>query len=359
MSGPTPELRHDSFAHRVREAVAITVAVVLVLLLIWKAFHVVLLVFAGVLFALFLHGIAGWIERHTPLSHGLALAAVLVTLVLLAAAAGWFAAPRVSHQVDRLTETLPRAAARLRDEIHRTRWGDWLLARTSDLGDRLGSASAAPDFLASATGVASATLGALVDLVIVLFLGVYLAAEWRLYRDGLVRLIPPGRRDRAREVLGELGQTLSWWLVGRFSSMAVIGVMTLVGLWALSIPLALTLSILAALLTFIPNFGPIVSVVPPALLALEQSPTRALWVLALYAGIQTLESYLITPLIQRRAVRLPPALLILSQVLIAVLTGLLGLVLATPLLAAALVLIQTLYVEDVLGDRVEHVGARG
>ena len=135
--------------------------------------------------------------------------------------------------------------------------------------------------------------------------------------------------------------------------MIIIGVLTAVGLWLLGVPLALTLGLLAALLTFIPNIGPILAVVPAALLALLQSPTRALYVVLLYLGIQTVESYLLTPLMQKRTVSLPPALTIFAQVLMGILVGRIGLVLATPLTAALFVLVKMLYVEDILGDSIE------
>lgn len=130
--------------------------------------------------------------------------------------------------------------------------------------------------------------------------------------------------------------------------MAIIGACTAVGLWALGVPLALTLALLAAALTFVPNFGPILAAVPAVLLGLLESPTKALYVVLLYVGVQTVESYVLTPLIQKRTVSAPPALTILAQVLLGVLVGGLGVVLATPLTAVALVLARELYVRDVL-----------
>lgn len=183
------------------------------------------------------------------------------------------------------------------------------------------------DVLARVTGVFSTTFGAIANFFIIIFIGLYVAAEPRLYSDGLIRLVPLNRRQRAREVLDEVGSTLRWWLIGKVASMIVVGVSTVVGLWLLDIPLALTLGLLAALLTFIPNVGPILSVVPAMLLALMQSPMQALYVALLYLGIQTVESYFLTPLMQKRTVSLPPALTIFTQVLFGVMVGSLGFVL--------------------------------
>jgi predicted PurR-regulated permease PerM len=135
--------------------------------------------------------------------------------------------------------------------------------------------------------------------------------------------------------------------------MGIVGGITTGGLWLLGVSLAPALELLAALAEFVPNVGPFLAFLPALLLALTESATRALAVLLLYLGVQGFESYMLTPLVEKRAVALPPALTITAQVLMAVLAGGLGLALATPLAAAALVLVQRLYVEDTLGDALE------
>lgn len=127
--------------------------------------------------------------------------------------------------------------------------------------------------------------------------------------------------------------------------MFIVGVLTTLGLWFLSIPMALTLGLLAAILTFIPNIGPIISAIPAILIAFTQSPTSAVYVIALYIVIQAVESYVITPLIQGKTIAQPPALVIFSQLIMGLLTGFLGLSLATPLLAALSVIIKRIDVE--------------
>jgi predicted PurR-regulated permease PerM len=122
------------------------------------------------------------------------------------------------------------------------------------------------------------------------------------------------------------------------------------GLWLLKVPLPLALAILAGLLEFIPYLGPILSAVPAVLFALTESSTLAFYVVLFYAGVQALEGYLLGPLIEQKTVHLPPALTVLSQVVLGVLVGALGIVLASPLMAAALVAVDMLYVQGVLGD---------
>jgi predicted PurR-regulated permease PerM len=194
-----------------------------------------------------------------------------------------------------------------------------------------------------------AALGALVNAAIVLSVGLCLAADPRLYKSGLLRLLPPERRPRAREVLTQLGSTLRRWLVGRLVLMFVNAALTWAGLSLLGVPLALTLGLLAGLLNFVPNVGPVIAGVPAVLIALTESPQQAMYVLLLYVALQSVDSYIFTPLVQKRTVELPPALTITAQVLLGVLLGTFGVVFATPLMAAALVLVRMLYVEDVLG----------
>jgi predicted PurR-regulated permease PerM len=137
--------------------------------------------------------------------------------------------------------------------------------------------------------------------------------------------------------------------------MAINGTLTALGLWLLGVPLALTLGLLAALLNFIPNIGPIIAGVPAVLLALMHSPMQALYVVGLYLVLQSVDGYLLTPLVDRCTVSVPPALTLAAQMLL----GGLGLALASPLTAAAIVLVQKLYIEDTLGDRRELTGSSG
>src|SRR5690606_34972277 len=160
----------------------------------------------------------------------------------------------------------------------------------------------------SSPGQATARIGgalysiteAFAALVVILFIGIYIAVNPQLYRRGIVLLVPPDRRPRAEQVLDRLADTLWWWTIGRLASMSIIGVFTTIGLWMLNIPLPIPLGVVAAILTFVPNIGPVVAVIPPVLLAFTQGPLTALYVVIFYIVLQLLESYLITPLIQQR-----------------------------------------------------------
>lgn len=299
------------------------------------------------LFAIFLRTLSTWLSRHTPLSTSWALACVVALLVSSIALGVWLRAPRIAAEVEHLVLVLPEAVRELERRGAQYTWGQYLLQEVNVF---TGWMPRGDSPLARATGIFSTTLSVLTNVVIILIVGLYLAVDPHPYTRGLVRLVPLGHRPRAHEVLSALGTTLWWWLVDRLFSMTVIGVLSTVALWWLGVPLALTLGILAALLTFIPTIGPVLAMVPPALLAFSQSPRQALYVILVYLGIQAVETYLITPLVQQRAVSLPPVLTIAGLLVGSVLFGFLGLLLAAPLVAVTLVLVRMLYIEDVLGD---------
>ncbi|WP_162006726.1 AI-2E family transporter [Roseimaritima sediminicola] len=195
------------------------------------------------------------------------------------------------------------------------------------------------------------TFGLVINSVLIFFVGLFLAVAPTNYRDGIVRLAPLPKRPRTREVLDTLGETLWHWLIGRFASMLVTGLGAFLLLLALGVPMAGTLGILTGLLTFIPNIGAAVALVLAMLFALPEGTTAVISVTVGYILLQLIESYIVTPLIQRRAVSLPPALLIGFQAIMGVLFGIIGAIVASPILAVAKTLGEMLYIKDYLGDQ--------
>lgn len=346
------ESNDTGFARRAVLASVIGAGVVAAGLLLWYAVDVLLLVFAGVLLGVLLRGLTVFVSERTKLGRGWSLAIVLLGILAVAGSAGWLLFGRVSQQATQLAESLPRAAEDLTARVRSQPWGERLIERIPAPNELLARMSGGDGggVFGRVTGAASGVLGALVNVVIVLSVGIYLAAEPRLYRRGLLHLVPPRGRKRAGEVMGELDTVLGRWLVGRLVLMFVNGAITAFGLWLLGVPLALTLGILTGVLNFIPNFGPLTAGVPAVLIALLIAPQVALYTLLLYVAIQMLDGYVFTPLVDRRSVELPPVLTITAQVLLGVLVGSLGVVLASPLVASLLVIVQRLYVEDALGD---------
>lgn len=324
----------------------VVLGLVLLVLVLWLAADLLLLLFAGVLLAIFLRTLAIWIGGFTRLRVGWSLAIVLVALLGAVTLTSLLFAPRLAEEAQQLTQKLPEAVTQLTDWLRQYSWGQWLLNEMPDspVGEGQGQA------MARASGAASKLLDLVVAIAIVLFVGIYLAAEPEPYQRGLLRLFPVARRERIGQVMFAAGYTLRWWLFGQILSMLLVGIAMGVGLSIIGVPLAFALGVLAGLLEFIPTLGPPIAVVPAILLALVDDPQKALYVVILYSVVQTLESYLLTPLVQRSAVALPPALTIAAQVFMAWTAGAVGLLVAVPLLAVIKVAVQMLYVEDRLGD---------
>jgi predicted PurR-regulated permease PerM len=343
-SSPNPD-----FASRVLIAVVITVLILLVLALLWYATYVLLLIFAGILLAILLRSAAEALARHTRLATGWSLTIVVLVLTVAIALLAWLAAARINAQVEELRQQLPQAWNQFKTKASQSQVGRALL-RSAPTTQQLAASAPQSEFLRRAGGFLSQTLDILAGILVTLAVALYLALDPGLYRRGVLHLVPKRYRGKTREVLDALAHTLRWWLLGQCVSMTFVGAAIALGLWALNVPLALTLGLLAGLLNFVPNLGALLAAVPAVLLAFTQSPARALAVVVLTTVVQTIEGYWLTPTVQKRAVNLPPALTITAQLLMADLAGGLGLLLATPLVAVVLVIIQRLYVEDTLGD---------
>lgn len=304
-----------------------------------------LVIFAGALGAIFLMHVSSYLARHSCLSYPLALALVVALLVLATSGTLYFLGARIAERAETLLSEMRRAVQDVTAQLQRQEWGRSLLERR----DTAEAVLTSPETVTRAGIAVRATATVATGVVVAAFLSIYFAIRPEYYRNGLVLLLPPGRRARISEVLSRISLTLWWWILGRLAGMCVIGVTSALGLLIIGIPLAIELGVLAGLLAFIPNFGPVLSVIPPVLLGLEQGPGIALAVVLLYIGLQALEGYLLTPLIEQHQVLLPPGLTLSTQVIFALLFGFLGVFLATPLTVVVYVLIRELYVKDILG----------
>lgn len=344
----------SEFIRRALIVLGIGAVAVVLYNLVQAVFGAVLILFAGILLAVLIDGLARLLSEHTPLSRTVGVGVVLVVAAGLLAGMGWFLGPRIAEQTSELTERLPETMGAVEEWLRQFGWGTAVAERMPD-----SASEAMPDNapLGMVSTAFSTVLGMVTNAFIILFIGIYVAINPSLYVKGLVYLVPKAHRPRAREVVSAIATGLRYWLLGRITSMAVVGVLTAVGLMIFGIPLALTLGLIAALLSFIPYIGPVLALVPALAVALGEGSQAILTVLALYLGVQLVESYLVSPIVQQRAVAMPPGLLIASQVILGVLAGLVGVAVATPIAVVVVILVQMLYVEDVLGDDVEVMGS--
>lgn len=196
----------------------------------------------------------------------------------------------------------------------------------------------------------SSTFEAVAGLLLVIFMSIYIAVDPGLYRNGILHLVPHQGRERTGEVLSAIAVVLRKWLVTQLIAMVVIFSVTTIVLFALRVKAALALGVIAGFFEFIPTVGPILSSLPGIAMGFLDSPEKAAYVAVAYIGVQFLENHLLIPLLMKGGVDLPPALTVITQALMALLFGFLGLMCAVPLLAASVVAVKMLYVESVEGD---------
>jgi predicted PurR-regulated permease PerM len=327
-----------SFQKKVWITTAIVAFFVIVIWIAKAIFNVLLLLLAGALIAIYFVGFGRLIARKLHLRSGLSLGISTIFSLLLLVGFLWFSGNRISQQVSDLKEVLPAAIDNVEKSLSKSTIGSKIL-ETVNSEDVSGKASAlAQTFFKS-------TFGVLGDIYIVLFLGIFFTVSPKSYTDGIVTLIPPAGKEKAGAVISKLGESLSRWLKGQILAMFVVFALTAIGLVILGVPMWLVLSLIAGLLNFIPNFGPLIAMVPAVLIGFLQGPTTALIVAALYILVQTLESSLVTPQIQKKMLNVPPALIIIAQLVMGVLTGGWGLILATPLMVVLMVMVQELYLK--------------
>lgn len=335
---------NTSFGHKLRLTIAALLIVVTGVFILTQAVDVFLLLFAGILGALFIRALAEYSARFTGWSDRMSVASIIVLFAALVVGITALFANTLTAQVSELSTTLPQAISDIQTSVPQAGWVQssfealqqvqWQSVLTGE-----------GTVISRISSVLSGAVGAMAGILITMFVSLYLALEPNLYHDGFLKLFSHRYKDTAESVMGELSKTLRWWMVGKSASMLVVGMLTALGLWAIGMPLVFVLALIAGLFSFIPNFGPIISAVPALLIGFSISPMMALWVLGVYVSVQFVESYIITPVINERTIKLPPAFLLLAQVMFAVLFGFLGILFAAPLSAVVVVLTRELYVK--------------
>ncbi len=314
-------------------------ALLVILLLLFKAlFNVLLLTLAGSLFAIYFHGCASFFRKYFHIPKGWSLALSITINIVLLVAFFWFVGARLQQQISSLTSTLPTTIDNAKAYLQKSTVGSKALDYLNSSGNSQKTMAVAKKFFSSSFGILS-------DVYIILLLGMFFIASPFTYKKGIVHLLPPKAKDMGAELLDEIHSVLKNWIKGQLFGFVFIAVLTGLGLWAIGMPLILTLALIAGLLNFIPNFGPIIALIPAGLIGLMEGSTTLILVLCLYTLIQAVQSAVTQPLIQQKMVSVPPGLIIFGQVAMGLLGGFWGVLLATPVIAIIMTLVNKLYVE--------------
>jgi predicted PurR-regulated permease PerM len=334
------------FRKTVVQSVVILIIISLALL-IGSMFQIFLLFFAGIMLAVLLNLFGRQLSRLPWIPYWLAITIVIIILTLLIVLFIIIVGPIMVEEMGELASQLEESIMQLIKRMEENAVGQFLLKQISELEETVNNGQ----IWARVSGIFSGTFTAITGVLIMLIVGIFLAYNPGMYQSGFLHLVPIDLRDRADEIITELGSTLRWWLVGQLISMLVLAVSTWIMLVLLNVPLAPILALITGLLTFVPYLGPFIAFVPIVLVAFLQSPILALYVFIIYMIIQNLEGNVLMPLIFYRTVHIPPAIGVVSQILFGSLMGLMGFVLAIPLMAVFIKFVKMVYVEDVLGDK--------
>jgi predicted PurR-regulated permease PerM len=334
------------FIRKVAAATLVIILMVSGVLLLWYAFHFFLLIFGAILFAVLLRAGTNFLTSRLRLPDGPALG--IVTLIYFGCLIATIALiiPRVSEQIEEMRETIPQSIDNIKDQLSQYGWGRELIEMIEDensdlMPDQRAMVNQAPVIFSSTFSVVS-------NFLILLVIGIFFAVSPGLYQQGIVVLVSPQYRHRLSEVMDKLYVVLKSWLLGKFLTMLFVGVASAIGLMLLDVPMAVALGFIAFLLDFIPTIGPIVAAVPAILVAFLSGPVTALYVAILYFVIQSVESYILVPMIYKKTVSISPVITLASLVLFGILAGPLGIILATPLMAVIQIIIKEMYIKDYL-----------
>ncbi len=318
-------------------------------LLVWKLSYVFLLAFGAVLVAVILRAFADVLARWTPLPERWTLTVaglvILITVIGILALFG----TQIRVQVANVSERLPAAI----DDFTRALGLGPVTDQIPEMLEGRGSSIAA-----RLAGYGTAFLGGLADFLLVIVAGVYIAANPKIYRKGLVKLVPPSQHERIGSSLDAVGQALKLWLAAQLIAMTFVGVATTVGALLIGLPSPFALGLIAGLLDFVPFVGPILGALPAVLIASTIDGATVLWTILLFTVIQQVESNVVFPLVGGRMVSLPAALALFAILAAGVLFGPLGLIFGFPLAVDAFVLVKKLYVRETLGEETPVPGEK-
>lgn len=301
--------------------------------LLWYIRVAVILACGAVITALLLHLLGRLVCKKVPLAFGWALALVISLLFLIFAGCLWLFGSSLYSQFDEVLKKIEAGQHNL------GLLGQFVHGPSSLIGGMV------PHALSSGLAVAEYA-------VVIAISGIYLAAQPGLYARGVVLLFPSKLRPDAEEALEKIGATLTYWLIGQMIVMTLVGVLAYVLMLALGLPSPAVLALIAGLSEIVPYLGPFLGAVPAVLVALTIGFDTALWTAGGYLGIHIVEGYLIVPLLQRRLVHIPPALILLSILVSQLLFGIVGIVFAAPIAVVTYTAVNLFYVRNVLEERV-------
>ena len=322
-------------------------ALLLGIYIIFQIPQIVLIFLLALLFAIVLSGPVNYLA-HMGLPRGLGVLVVLGGFVLVLWLLSKAVIPVVQAQTEQFIGDFPALLAQT--QSFTTSLESTFGLENETILDPQRPLEAGRNFLSGHTTVSSVVdigrnIAEVISLsVVAVIVTIYLVVSPVPLVNGFVALFPAGQRERVREVLGKMYHAVQKWVLGQLSAMVIIGVLTAITLSIIGIPYALSIGALSGLLAFLPLIGVLISIIPPVLLALTINPILVVWVILSYIVVHQIEAHVIQPVVMSRAVSLHPVVIVLAILVMGTLFGLVGVLLAVPLVAALGVLVQELWI---------------
>jgi predicted PurR-regulated permease PerM len=336
---PTVIKKELSYIQKVWYTVAIVALLVGIILIARVAFNVLLMALAGSLIAVYFHGLSDLIERKTRMNHKFAMTISVVVSILILGVLLWFMGTKISTQIAELSNSLPHTVSTVKAKLAETPLGQKvLLSFSGDNSNKLYS---------TVQTFFSTSFGALGDMYIILFLGIFFTVSPSLYKNGILLLVPKDRKELGQRVMDRISSSLRGWLKGMMLSIVLVTILITIGLSIMNIPVAMILGLITGILELLANIGSIIAMIPGVLLGFTISTNTGIIVALIYIVSQTIVGNIVTPLIQKKIINLPPALTLISQLIMGAVSGALGIIMAIPLLAIVIILVDELYVKKI------------
>ncbi len=345
---PTDEKSARAFDWTIFRRTLIVIGTIALALAIWQTVNVFLLAFGAALFAIVLRAAARPISHHTGLSDGWAVGLTVFLILCLFLGMAALFGTTISSQFSDFSTRIPNSLGALDDQLG-------VKGLSQKITEQLGSSSFS--IFKNFTTIALSVFNAAADALVLVIAGVFIALKPALYRRGFLLLFPKTNRERMNRTFEHIGNGLQQWLLGQLISMTLVGVLTAIALSIIGLPSTFALALIAGLTEFIPLLGPILGGIPAILVASGEGTSSVLWTLVAILAVQQIESNMITPIVQRKAVSLPPALTLFAVLAFGALFGAMGVLVATPLAVVAYVAVTDLYVRDALGENVAVPGS--
>ncbi|HEY5461902.1 MAG TPA: AI-2E family transporter [Hanamia sp.] len=335
----TNQQDNSGYIKKIWIAAGIVSLFVVSIFLINTLFNVFLLILAGVLLAIYFHGCAGILKKYLHCPSRLSVVISLIINILLAIAFFWFVGSRLSSQVSQLSDSLPTIIKDAKVEMSQSAVGNKVLTYFNSSGGSVKTIAVARRFFSSGFGI-------IIDVYIILFFGLFFTAGPSLYKKAIISILPVKAKDKGLAIINEMRNALKKWLEAQIIAFFFIAIFTGVGLEIIGLPLVFTLALIAGFSAFIPNFGPLIAFIPAALIGLAQSPKTVILVACVFIAVHIFENAVLLPFLQKKMVKVLPAITIFAQLALGLLGGFWGVLLALPVVVVLKTIINKLYIQQ-------------